>query len=80
MGKKLGLQYAIQMTLAIAAVLPHKDNHKLYKKSVQSIFDDQLRLHTWFNRAQRRQRVAELGRRLKEEEKIQSTPDAKELT
>ena len=81
MVKKLGFQYALDQTLAIAKHLPNKQNIELYKKTVQSIFDDHLQRHTWFNRSQRRAKVSELvlaasSCRTTITEMVQSSPTA----
>lgn len=52
-GNKLGLKIAIETTVRIAEHLPNKDNKELYRKTVESIFDDQLKAYTNFNRQQR---------------------------
>jgi hypothetical protein len=66
MVKKLGYKHALEMTVEIARHLPNKQNVPLFKKSVQSIFDDQLQLHTWLNRSERRVKLKELNTKLKE--------------
>lgn len=63
---KRGYKYALEMTLKIAKALPNKQDKKLYKKTVHSIFDDMLQENTTFNRRQRRNMVTELDQRLKE--------------
>lgn len=61
----VGLQKAINQTLEIAKYLPNKDDKKLYKKTVQSIFDDQLQIYTDFNRKQRREALKQLKEAMK---------------
>lgn len=60
-----GLNKAIEVTIQIALNLPNKSNHELYKKSVHSIFDDQLRTYTTMNRIQRHNARKELKKALK---------------
>ncbi len=60
------LDKAIDQTIQIAKALPHKDNHKLYTKTVQSIFDDQLKEFTNMNRIQRHNARKNLKKALKQ--------------
>lgn len=63
--RKSGLEIAMEQTLVIAEHLPNKDDPKLYTKTIHSIFDDQLKAHTTFNRAQRHQLRGKLNQQLK---------------
>lgn len=66
MAKKKGYQFAVDTTVSIARNLKtFSSNKKLYKKTVRSIFDDQLRAHTSLNRVSRHRLLKELTDELK---------------
>lgn len=65
---KSGLDIAIEQTIKIAQHLTVKSDKQLRENLIYSIFDDQLKAHTSYNRQQRRNAKSLLKKRLKNHE------------
>lgn len=66
--KKSGLDIAIDQTIKIAQHLNTKSDAKLREQLIYSIFDDQLKAHTRYNRQQRHNAKSLLKKALKKQE------------
>lgn len=66
--RKSGLDIAIEQTIKITEHLNPKSDKKLRERLVFSIFDDQLKAHTGYNRQQRHNARRLLKKALRENE------------
>jgi hypothetical protein len=65
---KTGLDIAIDQTIKIAEHLNPKSDKQLRENLIYSIFDDQLKAHTSYNRQQRHNAKSLLKKALKKNE------------
>lgn len=65
MVKKSGLREAIEVTTQITNHLTRVKDKQLYTNLVHSIFDDQLKIYTNFNRQQRHNALKKLKKAMK---------------
>lgn len=63
-----GLQIAIDITVRIAEHLKPTNDKQLRTKLIHSIFDDQLKIYTSFNRVQRHGALKKLKEAMKNHE------------